>query len=269
MPLVLLILAPLSAHDLYLRPDRAIVEPNARGRVEYHNGDAFPVSQSSTRIERLRSPQTVSAAGTTPLARLRVEGRMTVATYTAPASGHFHVISHTIPNFIQLAPAKFDEYLRHEGLSRVAAWRREHGEAAQPGRELYSKHVKALLVAGKGDEFFSRPVGLTVEFVALDDPYQTRPGGTIRALLLFRGKPAAGHPVQLQRLSGGKVTTTALGNTDTGGRIAVPAPAAGFYKLHSIVMERREDRSQADWESFWTTLTFTVPPPVPGRPGSR
>lgn len=258
MRTLLLALLPgaLCGHDLYLKPEKCVVAGGERVRVEYHNGDTFPVSQAPVRLERLRDAKRVAAAGEAPFEDLRVEGKTTVGWFTAPSAGHFYLLSRTVPNFIELAPEKFEKYLKHEGLSAISRWRSQHGEAGKPGREFYSKYVKSLLVAGRGDGSYARPSGLTIEFVPLADPYATAAGGKIPVQLLFRGQPAAGHEVELRYLAGGQVHREHLGATDAQGMVSVPVPEAGFYRLHTIVLERREDRSRADWESFWTTLTF-------------
>jgi hypothetical protein len=41
------------------------------------------------------------------------------------------------------------------------------------------------------------------------------------------------------------------------GRILIPVKG-GKWRLHAIQMERASD-SEADWESFWATLTFEIP----------
>ncbi|MFN3567239.1 MAG: septal ring lytic transglycosylase RlpA family protein, partial [Burkholderiaceae bacterium] len=71
----------------------------ARVRVEYHNGDSFPVSQAPVRLERLRDAKRVAAAGEAPFEDLRVEDKTTVGWFTAPPAGHFYLLSRTTPNF--------------------------------------------------------------------------------------------------------------------------------------------------------------------------
>jgi len=256
--LFLILAATAAGHDLYIKPAKAVTAPNEKIRVEYHNGDTFPLSQSTVVLERLKDAKRISAEGEAAFESIQNEARMTVATATAPSKGHFWLISRTTPNFIQLAPAKFEEYLSHEGLGRISAYRKQNGEAALPGREIYSKYVKSLLVAGAGDGSYSKPAGLTIEFVPLDDPSSAKPGTTVRFQLLFRGKPAAGHEVELQWAAGSKVNRSILGNTDTIGIVKVPVKAGSFHKLHAIIMERREDRKAADWDSHWATLTFSA-----------
>ena len=252
----LLLTFSLAGHDLYIRPAKSVTAPNEKIRVEYHSGDAFPLSQSTVVLERLKDAKRISAEGEAAFEAIRNEAKMTVATATAPSKGHFWLISRTTPNFIQLDPTKFEEYLSHEGLGRISAWRKQNNESALPGREIYSKFVKSLLVAGAGDGSYTKPAGLTIEFVPLEDPYAAKPGATVRFQLLFRGKPAAGHEVELQWATGSRVDRSILGNTDANGIVNVPVKSGSFHKLHAIIMERREDRKAADWESYWATLTF-------------
>lgn len=257
MIISLLIPAALFGHDLYLKPARMTAAPGETMRVEYHSGDAFPVSQNAVVLSRLKDAKRISAAGGAAFTGIHDESKtLTVAQFKAPQAGHFWLLSRTEPNFIELEAKKFEEYVEHEGLRYVSEWRRKNNESGRAGREIYSKYVKSLLVVGSGDGWYKRAAGLAIEFVPLDDPYAAKPGGAIRVQLLFRGKPAAGHEVELQTLAGGKTDRKILGVTDQQGIVRVQLVDGGFHKLHAIVMERRTDRLKADWESWWATLTF-------------
>ncbi|MBL0158617.1 MAG: DUF4198 domain-containing protein [Bryobacterales bacterium] len=253
----LLIPTALFGHDLYLKPAKCVTAPGETVRVEYHSGDAFPVSQNPVVLSRLKDARRISATGDAAFTGIHDESKtLTVAGFTAPAKGHFWLLSRTEPNFIELDARKFEEYLEHEGLKYVSEWRKKNGESDRAGKEIYSKYVKSLLVTGAGDGWFNHAAGLAIEFVPLDDPYAAKPGAAIRVQLLFRGKPAAGHEVELQTVAAGKADRKILGNTDAQGVVRVPLAPGGFHKLHAIVMERRADRTKADWESWWATLTF-------------
>jgi uncharacterized GH25 family protein len=254
--LIFLIPAAIWGHDLYLKPAKMIVAGGEKSVVEYHNGDAFPKSQATVVIERLRDAKRIAASGEAPFENIHDEGTTTVATFAAPATGHFYLVSRTIPNYIEIDAGEFEEYLSHEGLGWVVEYRKANGESQKAGREIYSKYVKSLLVAGSGDGSFAKPAGLTLEFIPLDDPYGAVIGGNIRVQLLYRGKAAAGHEVELESVTEGKPSRIILGKTDGQGMITAPIPSPGFYKLHAIVMERLTDRTKADWESCWATLTF-------------
>jgi len=249
------------AHDLYLRPQTYRPAAGQTVRVEFHNGDKFPASEVPVKIERLRDAAVRTAAGARAFTDLRIEDTATVGDFEAPhAPGPFVLAGRTIPNFIELDAAKFEDYLQHEGLGAVVEWRRANGEAAKPGREHYSKYVKALGYVGAADGAFDQPAGLTLEFVPLKNPYTLAPGERLPVRVLFRGQPKAGQAIALAHAApGGEVRKQTLGRTDERGEILVPVHGAGLWKLHTIVMERKAERAQADWESFWASFTFELP----------
>jgi hypothetical protein len=256
---MLLLLAPATAHDLYLMPRPWVAQPGGQILVAYENGDEFPEGVADVKPERLRRTELVWRGGVVPFEGVTAEEKRTIARVRAPGEGTLVLISHTIPNFIELDPEKFHHYLQHENLDFAIEWRRSRGEADKPGREIYSKYVKALVRCGKPDGFHSYEAGLTVEFIAEADPYALRPGGLLPVVLRFRGKPAAGVAVESAWLENGAAKMETVGRTDANGRIRIPIRAAGPHRLHAIVMERCKDAAGADWESFWATLTFEIP----------
>lgn len=247
------------AHVLYLMPERFVAEPGAMLEIRFENGDDFPEGSTPVRVERLRSLRLISASGEAPLENVVAGKHRTTARVRLPGAGTAIVTAETLPNFIELAPEKFRAYLEHEHLTQVLAWRERAGEAGKPGRELYSKYVKALIHGGRPDETWRRAVGFIVEFIPEADPFALRPGDALPVRLLFRGAPAADVAVQLAWLDHGAGRIAVVGRTDAEGRLRVPLRAAGPHRLHAIVMERCGRPDKADWESFWASLTFEVP----------
>jgi uncharacterized GH25 family protein len=243
-----------SAHDLYLMPDSFRVKAGTPIGLSMHNGDAFPESDGPPAIARLRDSLVVSAKGRVAMENVRAEEKRGRAEATAPAGG-FVLMTRTIPNFIDLSPAKFHEYLEHEGLGWVVEWRKKSGEADQRGRELYSKHAKAIAHADGAGSVVTRPVGQPIEIVPLQDPATVKPGGTLRFQVLFQGKPAGVMAMAAASTAGGQTLTT-----DAQGRGTVTLKTGGPWKLHTIKMVRLEQREKADWESFWASLTFEIRP---------
>lgn len=130
----LLLAFPLLAHDLYLMPKRFRMEPGQPTTIASHNGDDFPVPDRPPKLANVLDALVVSAQGRTPLANLRVDGKVLLAEAKLTQAGSAYAIARTRPNFIELQPLKFEEYLKHEGLSSSLAWRAKHAESAKPGR---------------------------------------------------------------------------------------------------------------------------------------
>jgi len=96
---------------------------------------------------------------------------------------------------------------------------------------------------------------LPIEIVPEKDPSQLRSGEALPVKVLFKGVPAKN--LQLFAASTGAPANKNIGKTDANGRIAVPV-TPGKWRLHTILMERIT-APDADWESFWATLTFEIP----------
>ena len=78
------------------------------------------------------------------------EGDDPAGTVVVPVSG-LHVIGyHSKHSSVTLEAPKFEAYLKEEGLERVSALRRERGESGKPGREIFSRCAKALVLGGAG-----------------------------------------------------------------------------------------------------------------------
>ena len=160
---------------------------------------------------------------------------------------------------ITLEAAKFEAYLREEGLDAVVAWRAAHGETAAPGREVYSRCAKALLVAGDAGTSRTgadRVLGFALELVPLGDPTTLASGSPLRLRVLHEGAPLAGALVRATREGAPDGRRGARANAE--GRVGLDVDAAGTWLVTCVHMRRAPKDANADWESLWASLTFEV-----------
>ena len=252
----LLLVSATIAHDLYVMPVRFVLKGGALITVGLHNGDSFPESEVSPVLERVRDMKLLSAEGTSEVGNLHVAGKAVEGEVGIPRAGSYVLIARTVPNSFQLGAREFETYLKEEGLQSILDWRHQHGESGRPGRERYSKYAKALLMAGNGNEFHTRPVGLTIEIVPEVSPYDLKAGADFPVRVLLSGEPAPDLQVETAWAGAGAPTRTVIaGRTDKNGRIVIPRLSAGKWRIHSVYMERCMEPRVADWESFWTSLT--------------
>jgi hypothetical protein len=252
--------APLLAHDLYLMPERFRLEPSATAVLYIHNGDEFPQSGGAPVLDRLRDVQRVDAKGRSSLDEVQNEAQRGRTTFRVVPGG-FVLTARTLPNLLSLPADKFEEYLKHEHLDPIIAWRKANGEAAAPSRELYSKYAKSIVHGGGGGtrDFVTRPVGLPIEIVPEVDPTRLAAGNSLAVRVLYESKPVPQLAVESMCASGGKLVVEKWATTDAEGRAMLPVQAGAVCKLHAIHMVRRADRKDADWESHWASLTFEIP----------
>ena len=180
----------------------------------------------------------------------------------APPGSHV-LVYESHPSMVELPADKFHAYLHDEGMDWVIRQREGAGTAATPGRERFRRSAKALVrVGGRSDSASLRVAGQRIEIVPLDDPLAQAAGATLRFQLLFEGKPRAGVLVKAWHKQGAQVTTIRA-TTDAQGRFALTLPFAGSWMLNAVHMvavtgAATVGSSNAEWDSFWASLSFTL-----------
>ena len=109
-----------------------------------------------------------------------------------------------------------------EGLTDVIKQRKESGIYDQPAREEYSKHVKAVLQAGKKNtDHYGAKLDYPIEFVPEKNPYSIKVGKTLPFRLYRKGKALSDQVVHYAfRSQDGKTTKRTL-RTDSKGRVEI------------------------------------------------
>jgi len=102
-----------------------------------------------------------------------------------------------------------------------------------------------------------RPAGLTLELVPEADPYALAPGSKLSLRLLYEGRPLQGALVFA--LDDTSKFDPARARTDDKGRVTMSLPRAGRWLIEAEHMVRAPTGVDADWESFWASVTFSLP----------
>ncbi len=258
------------AHDTWFQ-----VEPQTRPPALWlGTGERFPVQQSRVEFEHLR------LHGCARQAELATRGAVAGRALTAiagpagrqpqalalrlPASAAREPVpeptscwASLVPFDLELEPARVAAYLDEIAAPDALrqAWAREQA-AGRPWRERFVKHARAEIGGAS-----STPAGLALEAVVLrDGPVRLRE--SVEIALLHQGQPLADHPVELVN------ERSAVGlwrRTDGRGRIALALPLGGRWLLRSTLL-RSPMAPNERWQSDFTTLTFSVEPPVATGP---
>jgi uncharacterized GH25 family protein len=242
-----------AAHDTFIMPEKFQVTPRTAVKIGFHSADSFP--ESSGIPKRLRD--VFLHAGGGPVAiTVNEDGKRVVGTVTAPTSGYMIVTAVNAAATESMKAPAFLDYIKEEGLTHVIDARAQAGEADKPARERYTMFAKSIFLAGAPNDAYKTAVGLPIEIVPEKDPASLKTGESLPVRVLFRGAPAKGLDVMAASNAPAYAKNRSIGKTDANGRIAVPV-TSGQWRLHTIHMER-STTSDADWESFWATLTFEV-----------
>jgi uncharacterized GH25 family protein len=185
--------------------------------------------------------------------------------WTPSAAGTHLLAYESLPSVVTLEAGQFNAYLREEGLTSVLAQRASSGMSAQPGRERFRRSAKLLLGrGGAADAVHALATGQRIEIVPLDDPLRHPPARPLRFEVRFAGARLPGVLVKAwHRRSAQTVLVRAV--TDEDGRVILELPHAGDWLLNAVHMVPAADPAIADWESYWASLSFRIPPRSPGR----
>jgi len=251
--LLALISVPLQAHDMWIEPATFAPRPgqivSLRLRVGQDLlGDPLPrdpalIHQFVVEDGEGRKP-VVGRDGSDPAGFVR-----------AAAPGMMVVGYRSNPSAVELPSEKFNQYLKEEGLDAVAAIRARRNQTGAKAHELFSRCAKSLLLSGspiptQGD----RTLGFTLELVAERNPYSLRAGEDLPVRLTYKNRPLAGALViAMNRLNPSEKLSA---RTDSNGRVRFRLRPGGMWLIKSVHMIPAPAGSNAEWTSFWASLTF-------------
>lgn len=251
-----LVSVALRAHDFWIEPSAFTPAPGQRVSFRLMigqelRGDPFP-----------RDPDLIArflAAG--PAGDMTVPGRV----FSDPAGvvmvqepGLYMIVYDSYRYPVELDAAKFETYLKDEGLEKISALRAKRGQSTAGAKEVFSRCAKSLLAVGGGSGAgWDRVFGERLELVAEKNPYTLAGGGELPVRLLYEGKPLAGALVVA--LPKDRQAAPVSARSDSKGRVRLQLDHPGFWLVKAVHMIPAPRETGADWESFWASLTFGVP----------
>ena len=260
LTLAALAAVPLSAHDFWLAALNWTPAAGTAVTITAGVGEKFPTRTNLRARENwLAQWRVVGAAGEVPVTKEFRRDNLVMATdITLPAPGAYLGVAMITAQVTEMKGPEFTDYLKEEGLENIIAARAAAGETDKTTKEKYARYAKVAIRNGAGSgAHLTRPAGLAAEFVPSTDPTSIRPGGSLTVQLLANGKPVANaavsavndeKPVRVMTDSQGRATFT------------IDRPGAWLIKTVHMVRLPQTGTPEADWESFWVTLSFHTAP---------
>ncbi|MBA3525710.1 MAG: DUF4198 domain-containing protein [Sphingomonas sp.] len=258
---LLLVSAPVLAHDFWIQPIRFQVEPgtalpftfqvgHGKFRERWSNNDR--ISLLGDFFERGRSDRRSD---------LRGSGAADFVTKFTPAG--LHVVGlQTTYAFSELPPVRFNDYAKEEGLAAILAARQRAGTMNKAGRERYSRRAKSLIQVGRqtasGQTLATKPIGLKLEIVPDRNPYTLGSNRLLPVHVLYNGRRLPNATVKLTNL-GADERPLAVAVTDRRGQASFRIPATGEWLLNVVWGEPVANDSQVDFDTTFSSLTFGYP----------
>jgi len=247
------------AHDYWLQPNHFFLPNGETTHVRLFVGDHF-VSEAERpyRAKKTVDFRLIFRNGETNLKTAAKDGKRPVATIAPKQFGSHLVVMERDWSHIEMEAAKFNKYLEHEGLSNVLELRRKAGEDKATGRERYRRYLKALVQVGdEFDETYKRKVGHRLEILPHANPCASIKGDRMTVSIFFEGNPLCGARISAYNRIGDD-TKTQEARTDDQGQVEFTLDRSGLWLIRLVHMQRCENVSEFDWESFWAAYLFEL-----------
>ena len=267
----LLVAAPATAHDFWIEPSSFWPRPGQTVAVRLRVGEQFrgdavarPPAASMHRfvlVDAGTKAGTDAGRNADTRAGLTIPGRTgadPAGMFRLSAPGAYIIGFHGKPNAIELPPDKFNAYLREEGLESVLEARARRDQLTQPGREIYARCAKSLLLAGTATADGApadRALGFPLELIAERQPALLGDGELLPVRLLLDGQPLAGALVVA--LFRDDLSHQLALRSGADGRVLLALPRKGQWLVKAVHMRPAPADSGADWESLWASLSFS------------
>lgn len=241
------------AHEFWIQPAAHIVNQHELLQLSLMHGERYqgePVARNSPMIRRYElvhpdhEPVPVAGLHGTTDAYLRPEHAGVIVYHT----GHYQN---------NLPAEKFTAYLREEGLGEIEKRRTVLGESDMPGREIYSRCAKSVILISNQEHDASEvdhDTGLPLEII-LTQIGSDSETPRVRALIEFDNQPIAGIRVVAASQSDPEQLIELESNAE--GIVEFDAKA-GTWMLTTLHIVRADSHDHAEWESYWASNTFPI-----------
>lgn len=162
----------------------------------------------------------------------------------------------TTNSFVDHPAAKFNEYLQQDGLTEAIEYRREHGDTLKNGKEFYQRSVKTIFQVGnKMTGTCKQKTDLPLDIIPSDNPYNVGKDGNFKVKIYFQGQKLKKTKVSVWHKLDDKVSVQDY-TTDDDGELKFFMATEGEWMISCVKMVRLENNQQADWQTYWGSLTW-------------
>jgi hypothetical protein len=256
--------APLAAHDMWIEPTSFLPDAGKIIGLRLRVGQDFlgdPLPRDPALIEQFIS---VDSTGRKPV--YGRDGADPAGLVRVAEPGLLIIGYQSRPKPIVLPATTFNQYLKEEGLDTITDLRTRRNQTGSEAREIFSRCAKSLLLSGTPtDANGDRALGFTLELVTERNPYTLRAGQDLPVSLTYEGRPLPGALVVAMNRA--NPAAKMMARTDKKGRVTFRLPQDGTWLIKAVHMVPAPEGTNAEWASFWASLTFELKSSATGVAG--
>ena len=256
--IVMVITSPLFAHEFWLSPNKFFFQLNQTAFVSFNVGEGFEGSNWKGNKNKVKQLFQITPSGK----KIDLKDSLSLIEgdslhFKLTEEGTYMVAYNSVNSFITLAPEKFAEYAKEDGLTYIIKEREKRNELNKPSNEYYQRSVKTLVQVGnKISSNCTKPTDLPLDIVPLRNPYFiAKKYETIPFKVFFKNKLLKNYLIKVWLKKGNKLISNKDIYTDQNGIINVNNNE-GIHMISCVYMERNTTDQKADWQSYWGSITY-------------
>jgi uncharacterized GH25 family protein len=257
--LVVITFSLAQAHEFWLQPRKYKFKPGEEMKVDFMVGENFTGEFWDLTVHKVEKAEMYCTGMNKNLLKDIKNSKGTNLIYKFDKEGT-HLFSME-SNFasIELEGAKFNDYLREDGMDEILDTRTKAQELNKPAKEFYKRFAKLLVQSGaKTDESYKRRLGFRYEIFPMVNPYTLKVGDYLDCRVMWEGKPAPHALVKVWSHIGNRIFLQNI-YTENDGTIKFPISGSGPWMISAVKMIQSEMEG-ADYQSFWSSLVFAIEP---------
>ncbi|HMO38740.1 MAG TPA: DUF4198 domain-containing protein [Saprospiraceae bacterium] len=257
--LLLFVWILFTAHEFWLAPGQYRIKPGKTVSLDLLIGEDFQGNLWGARTRRTQSLVLLGQGSQQDLTAQALASDSLSVQFKCKKPGTYLLAMRSQNSFLELEGDKFNAYLEEDGIENILALREQRGELDKPAREFYQRCAKSLLQAGKKtDETYNVITGMPLEIIPLQNPYTMKPGDVLPVQILFENKPLPNVVVRSWYKMDETKTRDERHRTNAEGIADIKLDARGYWMISLVRMIENNDKSQADYQSYWASLTFAL-----------
>lgn len=248
-----------TAHEFWLAPSQFRVKPRQVIALDLLVGEDFHGEFWGARKQRTASLNHYFGSKQEDLTAQALASDSSSIRFQCKKAGTHLLAMRSSNSFIELESAKFNAYLEEDGIENIINLRKDKNEIDKSAKEFYQRCAKSLVQAGnKTDDTYVINTGMPLEIIPLQNPYALKVGDELAVKILFQGEPLKDVVVRSWHKVDETNTSQGAARTDGEGVAKIKLNAKGFWMISLVRMIENPNKSEADYQSFWGSLTFEL-----------
>jgi len=255
--LLLVIGAASFAHEFWIKPAKYIYKRGETINLKFLVGEKFAGENWSGNKEKVHTMHLYFAdVVDSNLKDNLTDNKGDSIQFAIYEEGTAMVTLNTKNSFIDLEAKEFNKYLQEEGLIEALEYRREHGDTMKKGTERYQRSVKTIFQVGKNkNHVYKKRTVLPLDIIPDENPYAVAKDGKFKLRILFQGNALKKTKIKVWHRANNKVSAEDY-ETDNEGAVKIFLSLRGEWMVSCVKMVRLEDDPDAEWQSYWGSLTW-------------